>query len=70
MIQRYSAQVQSVRLATLTDAGARTVIEQGLATLFAAFAARDALAAADRMLRFVHQAEEAHDRISPSRTPA
>lgn len=59
-IQRYSAQVQQVRFATMSSAAARTTIVDGLAALLAAFEAGDALAAADRMLRFVHEAEAAH----------
>ncbi len=59
-IQRYSAQVQSVRFATMTDTAARATIAQGLAALLAAFERGDATAAADRMLHFVFQAEEAH----------
>ena len=61
-IQRYSAQVQAVRFATMTDAASRSTIADGLAGLLAAFANRDAPAAADRMLRFVYQAEEASAR--------
>ena len=59
-IQRYSAQVQQVRFATMADAAARATIARGLAVLLAAFEAGDALAAADRMQRFVHEAEAAH----------
>ena len=61
-IQRYSAQVQQVRFATMSDAAARKTIVDGLAALLAAFEAGDALVAADRMLRFVHEAEAAHAR--------
>lgn len=59
-IQRYSAQVQQVRFATMSDAAARATIARGLAVLLAAFEAGDALAAADRMQRFVHEAQAAH----------
>lgn len=57
-IQRYSAQVQNVRRATMSDAGARATITRGLADLLRAFQARDPLAAADRMAAFIHQAED------------
>ncbi|NBZ88355.1 GntR family transcriptional regulator [Stagnihabitans tardus] len=59
-IQRYSAQVQAVRLATMKDPAARRTIAQGLSALMTAFQARDALAAADLMTRFIHQAEDSH----------
>lgn len=63
-IQRYSAQVQNVRRATMSDAGARLTIAQGLSDLLAAFRARDPLAAADRMTAFIHQAEDSHRRLT------
>lgn len=63
-IQRYSAQVQSVRRATMSDAAARATITAGLADLLAAFRARDPLAAADRMAAFIHQAEDSHRRLT------
>lgn len=59
-IQRHATQIQAVRRATMHDAGARATIVEGLALLLAAFEARDALRASDQMLRFIHQAEEAH----------
>lgn len=65
-IQRYSAQVQVVRLATMTDPAARRTIAEGLADLLAAFETRDALAAADLMTRFIHQAEDSHRRLTPN----
>lgn len=68
-IQRYSAQVQQVRFATMADAAARATIARGLAVLLAAFVAGDALAAADRMLRFVHEAEAAHAEDQADTTP-
>lgn len=68
-IQRYSAQVQQVRFATMADAAARATIARGLAVLLAAFEAGDALAAADRMLRFVHEAEAAHAEDQADTTP-
>ena len=39
----------------------------GLAALHAAFAARDPSAAADRMTRFIHQAEESHSHLTRPR---
>ena len=66
-IQRYSAQVQTVRLATMRDPAARQTIAEGLAALHAAFAARDPFAAADRMTRFIHQAEESHSHLTRPR---
>jgi DNA-binding GntR family transcriptional regulator len=62
-IQRYSAQIQTVRLTTMRDATARRTILQGLTALQAAFVARDALAAADLMTRFIHQAEDSHHNL-------
>jgi DNA-binding GntR family transcriptional regulator len=63
-IQRYSAQIQTVRLATMRAPEARATIVQGLAALLAAFEARDALAAADLMIRFIHQAEDSHSALT------
>lgn len=63
-IQRYSGQVQSVRLATLNDPQARRTIVQGLAALLAAFDTQDGLRAADLMLRFIYDAETAYSRIA------
>ena len=61
-IQRYSGQVQSVRFATLPDPEARRTILAGLQALLAAFRAADGLAAQDRMLRFIYDAEESYRR--------
>ena len=61
-IQRYSGQVQSVRFATLPDAQARATILAGLRALHAAFQSGDGLAAQDRMLRFIYDAEESYRR--------
>lgn len=68
-IQRYSAQVQQVRFATMADAAARATIARGLAVLLAAFEKGDALAAADRMQRFVHEAEAAHAGLAAEPVP-
>lgn len=65
-IQRYSAQVQAVRLATMTDPAARQTIAEGLAALLAAFENRDAMTAFDQMMRFIHQAEDSHRRMTPN----
>ncbi|MCW1918732.1 GntR family transcriptional regulator [Rhodobacter sp. KR11] len=65
-IQRYSAQIQTVRLATMKDPMARQTIASGLSALLGAFAARDALAAHDLMTRFIHQAEDSlHTQRAP-----
>ncbi|MBN8630348.1 MAG: GntR family transcriptional regulator [Rhodobacterales bacterium] len=61
-IQRYSGQVQSVRFATLPDAEARRTILAGLHALHAAFQSGDGLAAQDRMLRFIYDAEDSYRR--------
>lgn len=61
-IQRYLGQVQTVRLTTMRDPVSHGVIVEGQRDLLAAFAARDAVAAADRMLRFVIEGEQAFRR--------
>lgn len=66
-ILRYSGQVQSVRLATMRDPGAHRTIVAGQRDLAEAFSRRDALAAADRILRFVIEAEASF--ISQPRKP-
>lgn len=62
-IQRYLAQVQTVRLSTMRDPVSHGVIVDGQRDLLAAFTARDAVAAADRMLRFVIEGEQAFRRV-------
>jgi DNA-binding GntR family transcriptional regulator len=64
-IQRYSGQVQSVRLATMRDPEAHLTIVAGQSDLLAAFANRDALTAADRILGFVLDAENSYRRLRP-----
>lgn len=64
-ILRYLAQVQAVRLATMRDPEVHKVIVQGQVDLLDAFVRRDALAAHDRMLRFVLQAEESYRALTP-----
>ena len=56
-IQRYVAQVQLVRLATIGDAAARLAIVKNQRALLAAFRARDALAAHDIMRDFIVEGE-------------
>ncbi len=57
-IQRYGAQIQAVRLATMKDPLARQTIARGLSALLAAFTSRDGFLAQDLMTRFIHQAQE------------
>lgn len=59
-IQRYLAQVQAVRVTTMGDRRTLKIIVAGQSELLAAFAARDAVAAGDRMLRFVIEGEMAY----------
>ena len=59
-IQRYLAQVQAVRLATMGNRDTLKVIVAGQRDLLAAFAAHDAVAASDRILRFVIEGEAAY----------
>jgi DNA-binding GntR family transcriptional regulator len=71
-ILRYAGQVQSVRLATMRDRQAHSVIVQGHHDLLDCFQRRDALAAADRILRFVIDAEISYARLraDAARPPA
>lgn len=59
-IQRYLAQVQAVRLATMGNRSTLKVIVAGQRDLLAAFSAHDSVTAADRILRFVIEAEAAY----------
>lgn len=59
-IQRYSAQVQSVRLATMRQADTHQTVVAGQRELQATFEARDPIAASDRILRFVVEAEASY----------
>lgn len=61
-IRRYFVQVQNVRLLTMRDTSTLAVIVQGQRELLIAHRARDAVAAADRMLRFVIEGEQAFRR--------
>lgn len=58
-IRRYFVQVQNVRLVTMRDPATIPVILAGQRDLLAAYRARDPVAAADRMLRFVVEGEQA-----------
>lgn len=59
-IRRYFVQVQNVRLTTMIDRQTLEVVVAGQHDLLAAHRARDAVAAADRMLRFVIEGEQAY----------
>jgi DNA-binding GntR family transcriptional regulator len=63
-IQHYFVQVQNVRLTTMQDSATLSVIVAGQQELLAAFRARKAVDAADRMLRFVIEGEQAFRRAS------
>lgn len=67
-IRRYFIQVQNVRLATMGDPATLRVILGGQQDLMAAFRDRDAVRAADRMLRFVVAAEQAYVQALASQT--
>jgi DNA-binding GntR family transcriptional regulator len=56
-IRRYLSQVQAVRMTTMRDRASHEIIVAGQKALLAAFCARDGVAAADQMLRFVIAAE-------------
>lgn len=61
-IQRYFVQVQNVRLLTMRDAATLSLIVQGQRELLVAHRAGNAVEAADRMLRFVIEGEQAFRR--------
>ncbi len=61
-IRRYFVQVQNVRLITMSDPATLEVIVAGQRDLLAAFRTRDAVGAADRMLRFLIEGELAFRR--------
>lgn len=65
-IRRYFVQVQNVRLLTMRNAATLAVIVQGQRELLAAHRAGDAVAAADRMLRFVIEGEQAFRSAHPA----
>lgn len=62
-IQRYSGQVQSVRLSTMRDLSTQNTIVAGQIELLNAIADRDALAASDCMQRFVMEGEKSYRKI-------
>jgi len=64
-IRRYFVQVQNVRLITMREDRTLAVIIEGQRDLLAACRARDAVAASDRMLRFVIEGETAFRRAMP-----
>ncbi|ASP36484.1 GntR family transcriptional regulator [Labrenzia sp. VG12] len=59
-LQRYMTQVQAVRLMTFADGDNHPLIVEGNARLYEAFCRRDAVAASDRILRFVFDGEAAY----------
>lgn len=59
-IQRYSGQVQSVRLSTMRDLDTKRTIIAGQLELLEAFKAKDALAASNCMSRFVMEGEKSY----------
>lgn len=59
-IQRYMTQVQAVRMLTFRDPANHPLIVDGNAALHEALARRDAVAAADHILRFVYEGERAY----------
>ena len=63
-IERFADQVHVVRRETLRDAVTRDVVLDGMRAIYTAFRARDALAAQDRMTRFMHDAEQAYVRLN------
>ncbi len=65
-IRRYFVQIQNVRLITLQEPDTMRIIVEGQDDLLTAFRAGDALAAADRMLRFVVEGEQAFLRARPA----
>ena len=69
-ILRYLAQVQSVRLATMTDKEAHRIIVAGQQDLLDSFTRHDAVGAGERMLRFVLEAEQSYLRLRRAREGA
>lgn len=59
-LQRYMTQVQAVRMMTFADPANHPLIVEGNSRLFEAFRQRDAVAAGDRILRFVFDGEAAY----------
>lgn len=63
-IARFIDHVQVVRFATLSDPQTQPIVAAGLRRLYDAFAARDGVAAHDRMARFIDTAEERFLRLA------
>nr|WP_286188916.1 GntR family transcriptional regulator [Labrenzia sp. R5_0] len=59
-LQRYMTQVQAVRLMTFAHQANHPLIVAGNTQLYQAFCRRDAVAASDRILRFVFEGEAAY----------
>lgn len=59
-VQRYMTQIQAVRMMTFVNSANHPIIVEGNARLFDALRTRDAVAAADRILRFVFEGEAAY----------
>jgi len=60
VIQRYMTQVQAVRMLTFADRINHPLIVGGNARLYDAFLQRDQVAAADRIMRYIHEGETAY----------
>jgi len=60
VIQRYMTQVQAVRMMTFDEKVNHPLIVNGNTDIFNAFVRRDPVAAADRILRFIHEGETAY----------
>lgn len=63
-IERFADQVHVVRRETLRDSVTREIVLDGMRSILAAFRARDALAAQDRMTKFMHDAEQSYERLN------
>lgn len=59
-LHRYMTQVQAVRMMTFADPANHPLIVEGNSRLFDAFRQRDAVAASDRIMRFVFDGEAAY----------
>ncbi|MDA4847033.1 GntR family transcriptional regulator [Hoeflea poritis] len=60
VIQRYMTPIQVVRMMTFDDRVNHPLIVDGNTNLYTAFARRDAVAAADTILSFIHKGETAY----------
>ena len=68
-ILRFADQAHVVRRDTLPDAETQQIVLDGLEAIFAAFVARDAMAAHDHMTAFMYSAEDSFFRKSRGRPP-